>query len=57
MICMLGMRIGNIPDLVCQTNPDLITITPVQGMSDHSIVISEIDIIVKLEQKQPRLKL
>ncbi len=54
---MLGMRIGNIPDLVCQTNPDLITITPVQGMSDYSIVISEIDIIVKLEQKQSRLKL
>ena len=35
-------------DLVCTTNPDLITsITTAEGMSDHEIVLSIVDMKAK----------
>ena len=48
-------RYDNILDLVCTTNPDLITsITTAGGMSDHEIVISIVDMKAKTSKKKPR---
>ena len=48
-------RYDNILDLVCTTNPDLITsITTAGGMSDHEIVISIVDMKAKTTKKKPR---
>ena len=41
--------------LVCSTNPDLITNVQVYpGMSDHSLVITELNMSTKLAKKKPR---
>ena len=48
-------RYDNILDLVCTTNPDLITsVTTTGGMSDHEIVISIVDVNTKTTKKKPR---
>ena len=48
-------RYDNILDLVCTTNPDLITsVTTAGGMSDHEIVISIVDMKAKTTKKKPR---
>ena len=48
-------RNDNILDLVCTTNPDLITyVTTAGGMSDHEIVISIGDMKAKTTKKKPR---
>ena len=48
-------RYDNILDLVCTTNPDLITsVTTAGGMSDHEIVISIVDMKAKTTTKKPR---
>ncbi len=48
-------REGNILDLVCVTGLDLVkSVTPYPGMSDHEILITEVDITAKLTKKKPR---
>ncbi len=48
-------RMDNILDLTCTTNPDLVKHVSVHpGMSDHMVVISELDISAKQTKKQPR---
>ena len=48
-------RNGNILDLVLTTNPDLIKSTIIcEGMSDHDLVINELDLKMKPPKKKPR---
>ena len=48
-------RENNILDLVCSTNPDLITNLQIYpGMSDHCLVITELNMKAKLAKKKPR---
>ncbi len=48
-------REGNILDLVCATSPDLVrSVTLYLGMSDHEILITEVDITGKLTKRKSR---
>ena len=48
-------RKNNLLDLVCSINPDLITNLQVYpGMSDHGLVITELNMKAKLAKKKPR---
>ncbi len=48
-------REGNILDFVCATSPDLVnSVIPYPGMSDHEILITEMNITAKLTKKKPK---
>lgn len=47
-------RESNILDIVPTTTPDLITTSVHDGMSDHQIVISNLDMKAKIVKKKPR---
>ena len=48
-------RLENILDLVCTTNPDLVTKTEVlPGMSDHKIILTNVNIKATIPKRKKR---